>query len=81
MLPPVVCFTCGFPIGDVAEIFLHLRAARVRAALEARGTAAAEAAVDSGLQVDCSDVLDALGLRYDCCRMHLVTAMVFTDHY
>jgi DNA-directed RNA polymerase subunit N (RpoN/RPB10) len=81
MLVPIVCFTCGLPLGDVEDLFLTLRAEKVRKELEARGTVATQAAFDAGLQVECADILDELGIVYDCCRTHLVTAMIFTDYY
>lgn len=81
MLVPVTCLTCGCPIGDKDDLFQHLRAERVREVLKKRGTAAAAAAVDRGLQIDCSDILDLLGIPHDCCRAHLVTAMKFSDLY
>jgi len=81
MLVPVICFTCGNPIGDIEDLFHHLRAARVREILAERGTTATQAAADAGLQIDCSDILDRLGIKNDCCRKCLVTAMIFTDHY
>jgi len=81
MLTPILCITCGCPIGDVEDLFRHLRAEKTRALLGERGTAANQAAVDSGLQVDCEDILDLLGIAHDCCRGHLVTAVVFPDWY
>jgi len=81
MLVPVTCFTCGGPTGDVEDLFRHMRAKRVAAALGARGTAATHAAADAGLRVDCSDILDRLGITADCCRKVLVTAMDFSDYY
>jgi DNA-directed RNA polymerase subunit N (RpoN/RPB10) len=81
MLCPVLCFTCGCPVGDVAALFRHMRAARVRAVLAERGTAPALAAADAGLQIDCSDILDQLCIDNDCCRKTLVTAMIFSDYY
>ena len=81
MLCPVLCFSCGYPVGDVEDLFRHIRAARVRDVLAERGTAATQAAVDAGLQVDCGDILDRLKIDRDCCRKTLVTAMVFRDYY
>lgn len=81
MLVPIVCFTCGCPLGDVEDLFQQWRAERVKAALDARGTIATQAAVDPGLQIECEDILEALGIRYDCCRAHLVSAMLFCDYY
>ena len=81
MLVPVLCFTCGCPIGDVEDLFHHMRAARVRPILAERGTTATQAASDTGLQIDCSDILDQLGIIHDCCRKTLVSAMIFSDYY
>jgi DNA-directed RNA polymerase subunit N (RpoN/RPB10) len=81
MLVPVLCFTCGCAVGDVAPLFRHMRAARARAILAERGTTATRAGADAGLRVDCGDILDRLGVDHDCCRKTLITAMVFTDYY
>ena len=81
MLVPVICFTCGCPVGDVEDLFLHMRAEKIRAILAERGTTASQAAADAGLQVDCSDILDKLGIKYDCCRKVLVTAMIYSNYY
>jgi DNA-directed RNA polymerase subunit N (RpoN/RPB10) len=58
-----------------------MRAKRVSQVLQARKTAASQAAIDAGLQIDCSDILDLLGIKEDCCRGHLVSAMEFFDYY
>lgn len=81
MLPPVICFTCGFPIGEFDDVFRHMRAELVRKTLAGRGTLAPQAAVDAGLRVDCGPILDQLGIVHDCCRKCLVTAMSYTDYY
>ena len=49
--------------------------------LEERGTQATQAAVDAGLQIECSDILDKLLITHECCRKTLVTAMIFTDSH
>jgi DNA-directed RNA polymerase subunit N (RpoN/RPB10) len=81
MLVPIQCFSCGLPIGDRADLFRTMREKRVRQILQKRGTIAPQAAIDVGLQVDCSDILDLLGVVEDCCRLHLVSAMEFSDVY
>jgi DNA-directed RNA polymerase subunit N (RpoN/RPB10) len=81
MLTPVTCFTCGIPIGDKEDLFRLLRARRVREVLAKTGTSARLAVADSSLQVDCSDIMDRLCVKRDCCRMHLATAMVFSDYF
>ena len=81
MLIPIRCFTCKMPVGDVDDLFRSMRAARVRETLAARGTTPTQAAVDGGLQLDCSDILEKLGVRHSCCRKTLVTGMVFSDYF
>ena len=81
MLVPVICFTCGFPTGDVEDMFHKMRAERVRAVFGERGGSAAQAGSDAGLQIDCGDILTQLGINHDCCRVSLVTAMIFSDYY
>ena len=81
MLLVIVCFSCGCPVGDKADLYRHMRAARVREVLAARGTIPTQAAADAGLQIPCGDILDALGIVNDCCRKCFTTAMVYSDHY
>jgi DNA-directed RNA polymerase subunit N (RpoN/RPB10) len=81
MLVPILCFSCGCPIGDKEDLFRHMRAVRVREVLAARGTAPTQAPIDAGLQIECADILEQLGIVNDCCRAHLITAMNFADYY
>lgn len=81
MLTPVVCMTCGCPVGDKAGAFRHMRAKKVKALLAERGTVAERALADAGLRIECDGILRALGVTHDCCRKTLVAAMVFTDVY
>lgn len=81
MLIPIVCLTCGCPLGDREDLFRELRAERVQEVLGPRGTVPTQAAVDTGLQIDCSDILEKLGIENDCCRAHMVTGMVYEDYY
>lgn len=81
MLTPVICFTCGLPIGDVATIFRFERAKLAEAILAEKKVAPGWAPVVGELQIDCSEIFDRLGIRADCCRTHLATAMQFDDQY
>ena len=81
MLVPILCFTCGSAIGDVEDLYLSMRAARVAAALAENDTAAVAASIDPKLQIDCRDILELLNVRFDCCRAHLITCMQFSDLY
>jgi hypothetical protein len=81
MYTVVTCTTCGCPVGDVAVFYHQERIALVREILAKRGTEATHAAVDAGLQIDCSDILNRLAIINDCCRKSLVTGMNFNDYY
>jgi DNA-directed RNA polymerase subunit N (RpoN/RPB10) len=82
MLTPVRCMTCGLPVGDVAAIYRVLAAARARnerARLDIHAPASAFVAPDYSTAV--GDILDQLGIVFDCCRVHVFTSMVFSDHF
>jgi DNA-directed RNA polymerase subunit N (RpoN/RPB10) len=92
MLVPIVCFTCGMSLGDIAPIYQSIRRKRMGrryghlAELNASQTRAGraaptQAAVDPSLSENVmGDVLDALRVT-KCCRTRLVTAMIFSEHY
>lgn len=81
MLCPIQCTTCGCPVGDKEALFRHMRAERVREIFAERGTAPAQAMTDAGLQIDCRDIFELLGIGPDCCRMTLAASMVFEDYH
>jgi DNA-directed RNA polymerase subunit N (RpoN/RPB10) len=81
MLMPILCFTCGMPIGDKADLFKRLRSEKAKAILAQRGTIPTKASVDPGLQIDCTDIFDRLKIFQYCCRMHLTSNMEFADLY
>lgn len=81
MLVPTTCLSCGCSIGHLAPAFAAAREKRVKKAFGAAGTVPEKAAQNMKLSVDCSDLFDKLGVRYDCCRMHLATAMDWRDYY
>jgi len=83
MLAPIVCFTCGLSVGDLAPIYHFIRQKRMAARYGQPGAATAptQAAVDPTLLENImGDVLDALRLT-KCCRTRLVTATIFSEHY
>jgi len=82
MLTPMVCFTCGFSLGDIAPVYHFIRQNRMATHLHGKNASApTRVAVDPSLTKNImGDVLDALGVE-DCCRTRLVTAMIFSDHY
>ena len=83
MLTPIVCFSCGCSLGDIAPIYHIVRQMRMgpRFAKAPASTTPAQAGVDPTLTENImGDVLDALRVT-KCCRTRLVTAMIFSEHY
>ncbi|GFR88963.1 hypothetical protein ElyMa_002531400 [Elysia marginata] len=83
MLPPIVCFTCGLSISDIAPLYHAVRRKRMAARFAKVGapTVPTQAAVDSTLTENImKDVLDALRVT-NCCRTRLVSAMTYSEHY
>jgi DNA-directed RNA polymerase subunit N (RpoN/RPB10) len=80
MLEPILCFTCGMSqVGDLFELFRHMRA---RAVADALGTTdAAQALIDPDFSQDCEAIFVALGVTNDCCRMTMATSLDFHDYY
>lgn len=70
MLVPIICFTCGCPIGDKEDLFNYLKAQR----MEESHTGATD-------DLDCSDILTKLGIFNDCCKMHFISGMMFSEYY
>lgn len=81
MLTPVICFTCGLPVGDVEDLFRVKRAALIAAALAAHDTDAAFAPLDAKLETECASILDELHITADCCRITLTNNCDFNDLY
>ncbi len=83
MLVPVRCFTCGWPVGDLAPIFHFILRERMAARYGRPGGAVAPAgaATDPALRENImGDVFEALRLS-ECCRTRLGTAVILGDHY
>ncbi len=88
MLVPVVCWTCGKSLGDIAPIYNICRRNRMLARYGAEALADPPRILPSmALTLDVEqqknmleDVLDALKV-HGCCRTHLVTAMDFRTFY
>lgn len=82
MLTPITCFTCGLPLGDIAPVYTYIRQKRMAERYGKPGSSApTQMAIDPSLTENImGDVLDALKVT-KCCRTHLVTAMIFSEHY
>ncbi len=86
MLPPVVCFTCGLPLGDLAPIYRLILEKRMGARYgdsggDAPGVAPPMAPLDPDQTENLmADVLTALRLK-QCCRTRMVCAVDFRRYY
>lgn len=65
MLIPIVCFTCGLPLADKEDLFYQLRKKQL----------------ETTKSTDFQEILHMLDINNDCCKMHFITAMQFTDYY
>ena len=90
MYVPIVCFSCGAPIGDLEDIYRAIHAKKVKAKLaELMGNnelmdnnkTPSNIAINSSLQISCEEELTKMGITAYCCRTHLVTSMRFSDKY
>lgn len=75
---PHTCLSCGFPIGNVAEAYRFLLVRLEKKAHQREGVPPG-GLLRSG-EVTVGTLLDRLGVRNDCCRSHLMGAMVFSDY-
>lgn len=66
MLIPIVCFTCGCPIGDKEDLYNQMKK---------------EAIEKNPEKNDFSDILNSIDIRNDCCKMHFISSMLITDYY
>lgn len=77
----VLCFSCGTPIGDVADEYHAMLRERVQALQQKTGVLPEKMMEDPSTQIDVQDILDALQIDADCCRTHLCTTVDFRDWY
>ncbi|QGM12925.1 pCP80R [African swine fever virus] len=80
MLLPVVCFTCGFPIGTYAAIFVKARTEYITTKMG--GTLPQNIPLHASLQIVLQDLITALGIPMRvCCRTHLFTTLDYRIYY
>lgn len=51
MLTPIICLTCGCPIGDIEALFHIMRKQKIQKILKEQSTNPSHASVDAGLQI------------------------------
>lgn len=72
MLIPIICFTCGCSIGDKEDLYNYLKTEKIK-------KNHSENHIDDDL--DCIEILEKIDIMNDCCKMHFISSMIFTDYY
>jgi DNA-directed RNA polymerase subunit N (RpoN/RPB10) len=86
MLVPIQCMSCGCAIGDKEDLFRHmvgemsLPIHRFQDDRPPTIPGQAEPIVDPE-STGRDAIFELLGIYHDCCRTHLISAMIFTDYY
>lgn len=74
MYPPIVC-RCGRPIGDIRQVYdLMMAEVFKRAGLTNPDTARFTA------DVSCNEVISALKIKRDCCKIQLMSHIEFKSY-
>ncbi len=81
MRVPVLCVTCGAPLGDKEIVFVAMQAEATAAALLRAATSPEGAPYDADYEVRVGGILDDLRVEAICCRTALMTSRVFEDIY
>jgi DNA-directed RNA polymerase subunit N (RpoN/RPB10) len=82
MLIPIRCFSCGSSLSDKANLFRFFRCIRAIEELNKKEIQISQANLRAAfLQIEMGDVIKDLGIKRDCCVMHLVSEMIWTDHF
>jgi len=77
MYPYIVCF-CGRSLGDIYDLFIEMRRQKINAALDGEEPVAFELAQQN---IQLNDILDALHIRAECCRVRMLTQVEFKNYY
>lgn len=82
MYPYVRCY-CGRSIGDLYDIYTSIKLARYQEVYEKSDYVydPKTMALNTRIQVEMGDVLDALGLKMECCRARMITQIEFKDFW
>lgn len=82
MYPYILCY-CGRSLGDLYDLFNVLRAAKYTEAYVEFGEDIDPAflAISDLVQVDLTDVFDALHIHMECCKVRIQTQVEFKNVY
>lgn len=75
----IQCPSCGSRIGKIYEIYQRIRSDLTAKELKAKNIDSRYANLMDSINVDMSDLLQEMGARKICCRMHITTAVNITE--
>jgi len=80
MYPFILC-SCGNSIGDLYELFQAMKFDKQQAYFEAHAIDVDPAILPIVDDIDISvgDILDQLNIRLECCRVKIMTQVMFKD--
>jgi hypothetical protein len=81
LIAPVICQSCGWPLGDVAKAFNEARNIKIQAILTTTNIRPEQAIISPDFQVDCTDIFEKIQIFNQCCKKSLTCAMDFTQYY
>jgi DNA-directed RNA polymerase subunit N (RpoN/RPB10) len=81
MLPPIVCHSCGMPLGDVAAIFKAMCLKKIKEHLKTHNIHPDMYTMTAANKIKSGTELDKLMIINECCRTQILTNMEFKDYY
>lgn len=81
LIAPVICQSCGLPLGDVAATFKLCRNKKIKEVLQSTKIKPEHSIISPDFQIDCTDIFEKLHIYPQCCRKSLACAMDFTQYY
>jgi DNA-directed RNA polymerase subunit N (RpoN/RPB10) len=70
MLIPILCFTCGMPLGDKAGFFEKLKKEDLLKKKDMNNP-----------NMNINHIFKQLDIEKDCCKMHMVTSTLIIEYY
>lgn len=82
MYPYILCY-CGRCLSDIYDLFIAMKLDKYEAAYEKLGENIDPViiATSEAIQIDISDIFEALHLDLDCCRGRMQTQVMFSTYY
>jgi len=77
---PMICGTCGYPIGELEEVFDMMQYDYIQEMMEKHNSTAKNLCMITKTEIIYQPILDKLGVHNYCCRMRFTTNMAWRDY-